>query len=108
MVKVLNLLIPFLMEMVFGKKEDIAKLDAKSRFKRWIFLILVVLSLVINYYTIEKIATISVKYLALSKEKKVLEVKLKEKDLELSKAHSIQELLQGCIKTNYNKQAKQK
>lgn len=103
MIKVLNLLIPFLMEMVFGKKEDLVKLSAKARFKRWVFLSLIVLSLVLNYYTIEKIATISVRYIALSKENKTLTEELSESNKTILHQQTVESLLQSCLNVPVNR-----
>lgn len=98
MIKVLNLLIPFLTEMVFGKKEDIEKLDAKTKFKRQVFLGLIVLSLYVNFYSIQKLTSISLKYVALAKEKKVMEIELASLKEMVAKEKTIMQLLENCIK----------
>lgn len=98
MLKVLNLLIPFLTEMVFGKKEEAEKLDAKTKFKRQVFLALIILSLYGNYYTIQKLTNVSLKYVALAKEKRIMEIELISLKEMVAKENIIVELLQNCIK----------
>lgn len=98
MIKVLNLLIPFLTEMVFGKKEDIEKLDAKTKFKRQVFLALIVLSLYVNFYSIQKLTSVSLKYVALAKEKKVMETELASLKEMVAKEKTIMQLLEDCIR----------
>lgn len=99
-IKVLNFILPFLIEMIFGKKGDDATHHPLQKLKRIIAYIFISVSISINYITISRLYSLSMKYIAMEHENSVLEGKEAQCKEAGIRVKQIQETLNYCIKTN--------
>lgn len=60
----------FLKELVFGKTTKNQKVILSSKIRKWIVLIILIVSLFLNYQSITKLFTVTQKYIVVQKENK--------------------------------------
>lgn len=98
MLRFIIFLLPFIKEMIFGKKPlERRKVSFLTKVRQWVFFTLVVSSLGLNYLSITKLYEISVLHLAITKEnKKLLEISNHYKD-EVIKNHQLESSLNFCM-----------
>jgi len=83
----------FIKELIFNKN---TRSSVPIKIRRWLILILIVVSLTLNYFTITKVVKLTTAYIALDKEKKKLIEELnKRKQCEVS-MKTFKELLDSC------------
>ena len=104
MIKIINFIIPFLLEMLFGKKEEKEKEDGASqpsKLKKTIVYLVMMLSFSFNYFAINRIYTVSMSYIGLKKEKALLQAIISVRDDDKSRADQLEKSLEFCMSNTY-------
>lgn len=70
----------FLKELVFGRNNRNRRSSISSNLRKWIILILIVSSLLLNYFTVTKIFKLTSAYIAISQEKKKIVEELAKRE----------------------------
>jgi hypothetical protein len=102
MFKIIGLIIPFLLEMVFGKKQEPLPTEDKdslkpSNRKRFIVSIIMLISFSINYLAIGRLYSLSLSYIALNNEKNIYKVKNEVLENNKARAEQLEKSLQYCM-----------
>jgi hypothetical protein len=101
--KILDFILPFFIEMFFGKRGETTTKQPNQKLKKTIGYILISASISINCFAISKLYSLSLKYISLEHEKSTLESKDAQcKELAI-KSEQIQETLNYCIKSSTQK-----
>jgi hypothetical protein len=87
----------FLKELVFGRNANNRRSSIPSRFRKWLVLILLIVSLSLNYFTVTKIFRLTSGYIALDKEKRKLAEEVKKNDQCFIALETVRDLLKSCI-----------
>lgn len=104
MIKIINFFIPFLLEMLFGKKENKTKeeeVKTSSKLKKGFVYLVMMLSFSFNYFSINKIYTVSMSYIEIKREKNVLQAKLDVAEGDKARANQLEKSLEFCMSNTY-------
>lgn len=98
MFKLLLTLLPFFKEVIFGKKEEHVNDSLTTKTKKWIFLVIVVVSLSSNYFMGKRLYAVSLHHVKTLKQLEA--VKATEAELAKTKEQvvSLEKYLRMCFK----------
>lgn len=108
MFKVLNFIIPFLMEMIFGKKDDKASITTLQKFKRGFVYLLMAIAFGLNWFLIGRVYNLSVNYVNLKAEKVVLMERLIISESYKAKSEQLERTLEFCMRAAFSSDNKTK
>jgi hypothetical protein len=97
MFKIIGLLVSFLMEMVFGKKQTDPKVKAEFDKRRFVVSTIMVISFGMNYLAIGRLYSLSVSYIDLNNEKNNYKVKVETLTNIKSRADQLEDSLKFCM-----------
>lgn len=100
MTSIVTFFIPFLLEMFFGKKHNKTILTKTQVFKRKIVYGIIMFSFCLNYFVINKLYNLSLRYIFINNQKTLLELKAQANDSDKIKHSFIQKSLEECLKNN--------
>lgn len=100
--KIINFFIPFLMEMLFGKKDDKIVLSRKDVWKRRIVYAVMVISFSVNYVLAGKVYSLAAAYIALKKKADTYESAANLSDSYKMRADQLDVSLQFCMRMAYS------
>jgi hypothetical protein len=100
MIKIINIIIPFLFEMLFGNnKEKNSSIFLKV--KKVFVYVLMLLSFSFNYFAVTRIYNLSLNYIAVKNEKIVLQSKLEIAEADKVRAQQLEKSLEFCMANTY-------
>ena len=104
MIKIINIIIPFLLEILFGKKDESTKGGEPKKNKTFLKIlvyIVMMLSFSFNYFSINKVYTLSISYVALKKEMAINQEKILYIEEVKGRVKQLQESLEYCMVNTY-------
>lgn len=102
MLKFVNFIVPFLIEMLFGKKDDKVVLGRGEKLKRRFVYAVMVMAFALIYFLAGKVYNLSVNYVDLKKQKVALEERMDEYEAYKAKAEQLEKSLQLCMMIAYS------
>ena len=101
MSNILNLFIPFLLEMLFGSKDDKTTPTPFQKYKRYLAYSVMIVSFSLNYIVVTRLYNVSLLYINLKRENAVLDAKADLSDANKARADQLQTSLEYCMSNTY-------
>lgn len=105
MFKIIGLIVAFLTEMVFGKKQTNdsvydSKSNTKTNYKRMFVSGIMIVSFAVNYLAIGRLYGLAGRYISLNNEKNIYKAKVEILDNTKVRAEQLEKSLEFCMNTS--------
>jgi len=100
MIKIINIIIPFLFEMLFGNNKG-KNTSVFLKVKKVFVYVLMLLSFSFNYFAVNRIYNLGVGFIALKNDKIIIQAKLQAAEVYKIRAEQLEKSLEFCMANTY-------